>query len=171
MLTHDPLQALYVCALWRTELPLLCEVYEVGNHIYTVAPLYYAHPFSHQLGYAFIELWSWSKRFMNNGQESHVLAEKLLFTVLYACILHVQCPDTSKNLVRAQMTLHSSYLALTPSPSPFSLLMNALSFGPTFLSPSPTPSTISGSKRRWHSTSVCGYSATPNPNRGLVSYI
>ena len=78
-----------------------------------------------------------------------------------ACMFHVQCPHTSKNLVRAQMIFHSSYLALTPSPSPFSSLLNALSFGPTFSSPSPTPSTMTRSKRGWHPTSVCGYSATP----------
>ena len=43
------------------------------------------------------------------------------------------------NLVRAQMIFHSSYLALTPSPSPFSSLLIAFSFCPTFPSPSPAP--------------------------------
>jgi len=70
-------------------LPLLCEVCELGNHIYIVAPLYYAHPPSHQLAYAFIELLTWSNRFLNNGQESHVLvAEKLLFTNVHACFTY-----------------------------------------------------------------------------------
>ena len=81
--------------------------------------------------------------------------------------MHGSSPDMSKNLVSAQMTLHSSYLALTPSPSPFSSLLKALSFGLTFPSPSPTPSTISRSKRGWHPTSVCGYSATPQSKHSV----
>ena len=64
----------------------MCSVFcEIRNQLYNDAPLFITvYPLSHQLNYAFILHWNWSKRFMNHGQESHARCWK-------ACSHHCAC--------------------------------------------------------------------------------
>ena len=122
----------------------LCFVRLGTNYIVLHHSLYYGHPLSHQLSYAFIEHWSWSKRFLNHGQESHALAEKLshrppcmhVSTLLKSHPIYVHNSHNTEGTNDFALILpdiHSLTLSF------FSSLLKDPSFWPTF--PSPSPST------------------------------